>query len=633
MADALLDDETQPLLQQQAAYGMPGDPEMQRRLGLSVGLPAFGAHFGAALLAASQRGITPEQRAHYLAQAAQAPQAMMAATASAQTAERQAVAQKFQQQYQGLQSRNLESQIADRERSNAEWGMPGAAPIGARPAVPATPGAPAAPGSITGAAAGAPGQFSPGGLQLLIGAESSGNPNARPIDPATGRPLSSAGGPGQFIDPTWLRFANANREHFEGLNRQQILDARFGPRGAELAPIAIQWLAGENAGHLRQAGLPVNDATLAIMHQFGEAGGVRLLRAYQADPNAPVATAVGGDALTANRRQLEGRTVGQVVGTFVQRHAAQPPAAAPGAAAPGTGAAPDPTLSRGVQRAMAMGATRAQAEAIAVLPSDQRNQAMAALSTRAPVQPHNIQIIDGPDGSKLQVMPDGSTRPITPGDTTQRTATSEDGLRTQFLARPAVVRYEQSRPLFEAVTQSTDRVRGALAGGQHDQLAELDAVIGIANLFDPGSVVRDNEVTNVIRTQGLPGWLQQQLGHVTGGQRMTTAMLDQIEGAAADRMTSYRRTVDADIATYRGLAGRRNLNAENVIPDFGDPVAERNERRRARDEAASRPPDATPAELVRQMRALIPDAAARRRAAQRMPAGPTRDAVLQLLEQ
>lgn len=163
-------------------------------------------------------------------------------------------------------------------------------------------------GAMGGGAAPAPAAAPQAGgdfVNRLVMDESAGDPNAR-------NPRSSATGAGQFIDSTWLRFAQANPNLFQGMSREQILAARTNP---DLSRRAIEWYAAENTRDLSGAGLPVNSGTLALSHRFGSGDSARLL---QADPNAPIASVVSEAVMRANP-DLAGRTVGQVVGRYAQR--------------------------------------------------------------------------------------------------------------------------------------------------------------------------------------------------------------------------------------------------------------------------------------------------------------------------
>jgi hypothetical protein len=88
---------------------------------------------------------------------------------------------------------------------------------------------------------------------------------------------SSAAGPAQFIDDTWLETIRAFRpDLMKGRSRDQILELRRKPELAR--EIAVRF-AERNAALLKRRGLPVTAATLYLAHFAGPAGAVALLAA------------------------------------------------------------------------------------------------------------------------------------------------------------------------------------------------------------------------------------------------------------------------------------------------------------------------------------------------------------------
>jgi hypothetical protein len=118
-----------------------------------------------------------------------------------------------------------------------------------------------------------------------------------------------------------LQFAQENPNFFQGMSRDQILAERTNP---EISRLATQWYAGRNATVLQNAGIPVNDISLGIAHQFDGPVAARMITTAATAPNTPISELVSPDAIAANRRQLEGRTVGEVVGRFVTSYGGQP---------------------------------------------------------------------------------------------------------------------------------------------------------------------------------------------------------------------------------------------------------------------------------------------------------------------
>lgn len=116
-------------------------------------------------------------------------------------------------------------------------------------------------------------------------AESSNNPNAQPIDPKTGKKLSSALGVHQFVKGTWLENVRELRssgkaEWAAGMSDAEILEMRKDSAASEEV---FQYHREKNAAALAGAGLPVTDDTEYLAHFLGAGGAIKLLNS---DPSA-----------------------------------------------------------------------------------------------------------------------------------------------------------------------------------------------------------------------------------------------------------------------------------------------------------------------------------------------------------
>lgn len=142
----------------------------------------------------------------------------------------------------------------------------------------------------------------------VVRAESGGDRYAK-------NPNSTATGPGQFIESTWLDlFRKYYPAEAENMVRQKILDLRNDP---EVSRRLIEAYARENASLLRQAGVAVNEAALQLSHFLGPQGAVNVLRAA---PNTPVSQLLSPDAIAANPTILGyGATAGDVIRYAEQR--------------------------------------------------------------------------------------------------------------------------------------------------------------------------------------------------------------------------------------------------------------------------------------------------------------------------
>ena len=140
-----------------------------------------------------------------------------------------------------------------------------------------------------------------------------GNPYAPNASGPGGTPTSTAVGDHQFVDGTWLTEMKRYRPDLTaGQTDAQILAMRGDPA---LSSEMAQHYAVENAGALRQAGMPVNAATLALAHGFGPAGAARIM---QANTNAPLSTVLTAQELQANPQYAK-MTAGQLLSGFVNR--------------------------------------------------------------------------------------------------------------------------------------------------------------------------------------------------------------------------------------------------------------------------------------------------------------------------
>lgn len=132
-------------------------------------------------------------------------------------------------------------------------------------------------------------------IDSIIGVESGGDPNAA-------NPRSSASGLGQFIDSTWLATIRTARPELAGKSDEELLALKTDP---QLSREMTEAYANQNQAILTKNGLPVTPGSTYLAHFAGPGGAVKVL---QADPNAPVESVLGADAVKANPF-LRGMTV------------------------------------------------------------------------------------------------------------------------------------------------------------------------------------------------------------------------------------------------------------------------------------------------------------------------------------
>lgn len=156
-------------------------------------------------------------------------------------------------------------------------------------------------------------------IDNIIHAESGGNPNAK-------NPRSSASGPSQFIDATWLSMLAKHRPDLvAGKSPGELLALKSDP---QLSRDMTAAYAADNAGILSKAGLPVTPGSTYLAHFAGPQGAVGILNA---DPSMPVSSILTPGAVKANPF-LQGMTAADLRAWADRKVGGSTPTAAPTAA-------------------------------------------------------------------------------------------------------------------------------------------------------------------------------------------------------------------------------------------------------------------------------------------------------------
>jgi hypothetical protein len=120
----------------------------------------------------------------------------------------------------------------------------------------------------------------------IVDVESHGDPNAK-------NDRSSATGPGQFLEKTWLEMLRRYRPDLTG-TREQLLALRGDP---QLSREMTEAYANENAKRLSRAGHPVTAVNIYLAHFVGPGGAISVLNA---DPNLSVRSVLGDRPIASN---------------------------------------------------------------------------------------------------------------------------------------------------------------------------------------------------------------------------------------------------------------------------------------------------------------------------------------------
>jgi hypothetical protein len=463
----------------------------------------------------------------------------------------------------------------------------------------------------------------PAYLTRLAKVETGGNVNAT-------TPLSSAGGPFQFIDATAKQY---------GLNNRFDVN--------ESADAAARLTLDNKAALTQALGREPTAGELYLAHQQGSGGAAKILTA---DPHTPIENVIGFKA-AANNGAVPGMTAGQFANKWTSRFAdigAQPtataqadPAALPvnaqstqGYAIPGqpapavqtvaqampqSGVNPrvlaamaSPYVSDGTKRVLGI-MLQSQLASEGVTPIDAGNKIILTdkrgnviremakgepnkgpeygviakdaygneqygwrdprTKTVTPFTPPNAAAgqpvtVPGPDGKPIVV-------PANADPKVYREAASKAGVANALPASfddTTKLRHEVSQlPAYKNLAQAAPIYKSMLeTAGTNSKASDLNLVYGLGKIFDPNSVVREGEMVMVKNTASLPDWLIGTANALNGGQALTPETRQAILKEAYNRIQSYKSLYDQDTTMYRAIAERNRMNPADVVQDFGE---------------------------------------------------------------
>jgi hypothetical protein len=176
--------------------------------------------------------------------------------------------------------------------------------------------------------------------------------------------------------------------------------------------------------------------------------------------------------------------------------------------------------------------------------------------------------ITGPDGKPITVQP-GQDPKIIREAASKRAAEeampasgdSVSKLRNEVQGLPSYKNIAQAAPVYKSMLE---------AAGRDTRAADVNMIYGMAKIMDPGSVVRESEMTVAQAIATLPQQLQATVqSQLQSSGRLTPEVREAIMQEAHSRIGSYQSMFDQDISMYRGIAQRGRMNEADVLPSFG----------------------------------------------------------------
>lgn len=144
----------------------------------------------------------------------------------------------------------------------------------------------------------------------------------------------------------------------------------------------------------------------------------------------------------------------------------------------------------------------------------------------------------------------------------QNTIQLTEGIRKEFNALPEVQNYKQVLPIIESVKRAPDTPAG-----------DIDLIYGVGKVMDPNSVVREGELTLVIKSGSPAQRLQGFANYVRGGGRLTQDQRKQLVEIMDSRTNALKANYDAARNSYTNIVKQQGLEPSQVFPELHAPGA------------------------------------------------------------
>lgn len=133
-------------------------------------------------------------------------------------------------------------------------------------------------------------------------------------------------------------------------------------------------------------------------------------------------------------------------------------------------------------------------------------------------------------------------------------------LRNEVQGLPSYKNLAQAMPVYKSMSE---------AAGRDNRAADVNLIYGMAKIMDPGSVVRESEMTVAQAVATLPEQLKAVVwSQLEGTGRLSRDVRQAIMQEAYSRIGAYQSVFDQDMGMYRGIAQRNRMNDADVIPAF-----------------------------------------------------------------
>ena len=129
-----------------------------------------------------------------------------------------------------------------------------------------------------------------------------------------------------------------------------------------------------------------------------------------------------------------------------------------------------------------------------------------------------------------------------------------DSLRKEFATLPEVKNYKDVVPIINAAKAAPNTPAGDFA-----------LIYGVGKILDPGSVVREGEMSLVIKSGSPAERVNGYLQYLQGNGRLTPALRQQLNAMLDTRVSEMASSYNAAKGTYEGIAKNRGYNTDEIF--------------------------------------------------------------------
>jgi len=132
----------------------------------------------------------------------------------------------------------------------------------------------------------------------------------------------------------------------------------------------------------------------------------------------------------------------------------------------------------------------------------------------------------------------------------------EHTLRAGFDGLQPVKNFRESMPVYQSMLDAKDR---------DNATADLNLIYGLAKIFDPASVVRESELSMVVKSGSPAERLLGEFNYIANGGRLTPDRRAELLKEASSRMQGHKDLYDGLAAGYSKIAGDYGLDSNRVV--------------------------------------------------------------------